>query len=99
MSHDSLEFLTKQLPADDARGSVRGQIAGVHLAMGDRGQAEHWFLEAARHAEWSEMGLTPLVWAKMAVRANPDSRAAWAEYERHWKRLGRPGAPDLVEPL
>ena len=91
--------MKQQLKSDDARGSLRGQIGGAYFSLGDRDEAEVWFLEAARHAEWSEMALTPLSWAKMAVRANPGSSAAWAEYSRQWRRLGLPGNPDLVEPM
>ena len=99
MSRERIEALKAQLPADDARASIRGQIAGLYLSMGDHDSAVDWFLEAVRHAEWSEMGLTPLAWAKMAARANPSSGKAWTEYERQWKRAGLPEPADLLEPL
>ncbi|HVE83981.1 MAG TPA: hypothetical protein VND93_14085 [Myxococcales bacterium] len=90
---ERIRWLKDQLDRDDARGSVRGQIGQAYLAAGDADSAEKWFLEAARHAEWSEIALVPLTWAKRAARANPTSLVARREYARQWQRSGMPGDP------
>jgi hypothetical protein len=90
---DQIRRLQAQLDKDDARGSTRAQIAQAFLNAGDIESSEHWFLEAARHAEWSEVAFVPLTWAKKAVQANPNSLVARREYIRQWQRTGMPGEP------
>lgn len=89
--------LQARLAGDDARGSTRGQIAFEYLKLGNRVEAVKWFLEAAKHAEWSELALVPLTWAKKAVSVDPDNAEAWAVYRKHWSRTGLPGEAPPVE--
>lgn len=89
-----IEALEKGLDGDDARGSQRAMIADHYLQLGDVTAAAKWYLEAARRAEWSELGIVPLTWAKRAVTVAPESLDAWREYKRQWGRAGLEGEPE-----
>ena len=59
-------------------------------------EAAHWFIEAAKHAEFSENFMAALSSAKAAVQAAPDDLTAHREYRRLWKKYMGDGEPDPV---
>ena len=81
---------------DDAHATRRASIGAEYQRLGLADQAAHWFLEAARYAEFSEQGLMALAHAKAAAAIAPESLVVRREYGRLWKKYGPPGVPDPV---
>lgn len=94
-----LRATQKRLAQDNARGTARASLGQMYLEAGRPEEAEKWFLEAARHAEFCELSMQPLVWTQWAVRANPSSLVARREYKRQWEREGMEGDPPALEPF
>jgi hypothetical protein len=85
------ERLSSSGGKDNNRGSRRAAIAAGYERIGERDQAAHWYVEAAKYAEFSEQGLAALALAKLAVRVAPDDLAARREYTRLMKTYGPEG--------
>ena len=93
---EQLLQLLQELDKDDGRGSTRAKLASLCEKTGHPRDAAHWYLAAARHAEWSEQGLIAVAMAGAALRADPTNRIALAAYSAYWERFGGPGPPPPV---
>jgi hypothetical protein len=89
------ESLSASGGKDDSRGSRRAAIAAVYERIGEMNQAAHWYIEAAKYAEFSEAPFAALAKAKHAKRIAPDNLVAHREYVRLWEKYG-PGEPPPV---
>jgi hypothetical protein len=85
----TVEKLKKRLDGgDDARASKHVAIAKVYLDAGDRASAAEWYLKAATHAEFSELALLPLIYARRAVELVPEHAHGLEEVQRLEKKYG-----------
>jgi len=72
-----IERLTKELETerDNARCAKHVSIALLYRELKDVHLASEWFLKAARHAIWSELGDKAVMYAQMAVLEQPTNEA------------------------
>lgn len=91
--------LTKELETerDNARCAKHVSIALLYRELEDPHLASEWFLKAARHAIWSELGDKAVMYAQMAVLEEPTNAAMRKSYEEIWSKWGSGPAPDPLK--
>ena len=92
--------LTKELESerDNSTAAKHVRIAGLHRYLGQPQLAADWYLKAAAHSIWSELGAGAVIFAQLAVHEDPTNPAIRQAYAEIWEKWGSPGpAPDPMQ--